>query len=293
MQRPKRIAFLFPGQGHVPNTLPSSSAVGERLLRLAESNGFPLQEWLKTDDPILFTRTEHAQPAILIDSLAKAEVLYSREIVPDIVAGHSLGEYAAFVTAGMITPEDALRVVIERGKLMSHVDGAMAAVVKLPIEETAKICESFAPNVVVANHNGPMQAVISGVESAVRSAMKAAENAGARAIPLAVSGPFHSPLMSEAEGALAPIIEALPFRNPTVPVISSVSGHREKDPATLKGLLLTQMTSSVRWLDVVRSLVKQNITVAVEVGSGNVLTGLGKRTTSKIDFLSFEEAVNG
>ena len=293
MKKHERIAFLFPGQGHIPSNLPPSSAVGKRLFRLAESNGFPLQEWLKTDDRILSMPTEYAQPAILIDSLAKAEVLYLREIAPDIVAGHSLGEYAAFATAGMIPPEDALRVVIERGRLMGHVSGAMAAVVKLPIEETAKICESFAPNVVIANYNGPMQAVISGVKSAVQSAMKAAENAGARVIQLAVSGPFHSPLMSEAQGSLAPTIEALPFRNPIGPVISSVSGHREKDPATLKRLLLTQMTSSVRWLDVVQSLVKENITVAVEVGSGNVLTGLGKRITAKIDFLSFEEAVNG
>ena len=293
MQSREKIAFLFPGQGQLLSGLPPASAVAAHLLQFAESNGLPLQKLLQAEDRTPLSRTEYAQPIILIDSLAKAEALRSKGIVPDTVAGHSLGEYAALVTAGAISPEDALKVVIERGRLMGGVNGAMAAVVKLPVEETVRICESFSPNVVVANYNGPAQTVISGTESAVKRAMETFEGAGAKVIPLAVSGPFHSPFMNKAQAALAPAIEELAFRRPRVPIISSVSGEREEDPAMLKRLLLTQITSSVRWLNVVQGLVKGKVTVAVEAGPGNVLSGLGKRITSKIDFLSFEEAVNG
>ena len=293
MKSHEKIAFLFPGQGQLPSSFPPTSVVADHLLRLAESNGLPLQKLLQTEDHTPLSRTEHAQPTILIDSLAKAEALRAKGITPDIVAGHSLGEYAAFVAAGTIIPEEALKVVIERGRVMGGVNGAMAAVVKLPAEETAKICESFAPNVVVANYNGPAQTVISGAKSAVKRAMKAFEGAGAKVVPLGVSGPFHSPFMNKAQASLAPAIEALVFQKPSIPIISSVSGQREEDPAKLKQLLLIQITSSVRWLNVVQSLVKEKVTVAVEAGPGKVLSGLGKRITSKIDFLSFEEAANG
>ena len=293
MKSHDKIAFLFPGQGQLPSGLPPTSVIADYLLRLAESNGLPLQKLLQTEDHTPLSRTEYAQPVILIDSLAKAEALRAKGITPDIVAGHSLGEYAALVTAEAIAPKEALKVIIERGRLMSEVNGAMAAVVKFPAEETVKICESFAPNVVVANYNGPAQTVISGAKSAVNRAMKTFEDAGANVIPLAVTGPFHSPFMNKAQAALASAIEALVFRRPSIPIISSVSGQQEEEPAMLKRLLLTQITSSVRWLSVVQSLVEEKVTVAVEAGPGKVLTGLGKRITSKIDFLSFEEAENG
>jgi len=241
----------------------------------------------------LLHRTEYAQPAVLIDSLAKEEALRENGVKLGIVAGHSLGEYAALVSAGLLTPEEALLVVIERGRLMASVEGGMAAIVKLPVEEMRAICGSIGSGVAVANYNGPMQVVISGEQKALKEAMAAAERAGGRAIPLPVSGPFHSSLMTEAQAALVPQIESLSFDAPSVPVVSSVSGEVETDPARLKALLLTQITACVRWVDVVDSLVTSGVTCAVEVGPGEVLTGLGRRITSQVQFVIFKEALDG
>lgn len=289
----RKIAFLFPGQGRIPQRLPPASDVGERLFRLAAERGLPLQEWITSGSLDLLHRTEYAQPAVLIDSLAKEEALRGNGVKLGIVAGHSLGEYAALVSAGLLTPEEALLVVIARGRLMASVEGGMAAIVKLPVEEMRAICERIGPGVVIANYNGPGQVVISGEKRALKEAMAAAEQAGGRAIPLRVSGPFHSPLMTETQAALVPQIESLSFDAPSVPVVSSVSGKVETDPARLKALLLTQITACVRWADVVDSLGASAVTCAVEVGPGEILTGLGRRITSQVQFVTFKEALDG
>jgi len=198
-----KVAFLFPGQGTIPDKSPPSSRVGEHLFALAERTGLSLREWLATGSVDLLQRTEFAQPAILIDSLAKAEALRMAGFEPDIVAGHSLGEYAALVVSGVLTPEEAFSVVVERGRLMAGVDGAMAAIVKLPLEEVSSICKQIEPQVVIANYNGPRQAVVSGREEGVNQAVELAQEAGGRGIPLRVSGPFHSPLMGDAQAAFS------------------------------------------------------------------------------------------
>lgn len=289
----QKVAFLFPGQGKVPVALPPPSAVGERLFALAKEKGLPLKEWIRDCRFDLLRRTEYAQAAILIDSLAKEETLREQEVEPIIVAGHSLGEYAALVSAGLLTPEEALSVVTERGRLMGRVDGAMAAILKLPIEEVEEICRRIGPKVVIANYNSPTQIVISGEREAIKAAVAMAERDGGRGVILRVSGPFHSPLMAQAQAALAPAIEALSFRTPSIPVISSVSGRVETEASSLKGLLLTQITACVRWVDVVESLEKEEVARAIEAGPGEVLTGLGRRITSKVRFLRFEEGCDG
>ena len=289
----RKIAFLFPGQGRIPQGLPPASDVGGRLFRLAAERGLPLQEWITSGSLDLLHRTEYAQPAVLIDSLAKEEALRGNGVKLGIVAGHSLGEYTALVSAGLLTPEEALLVVIERGRLMARVEGGMAAIVKLPVEEMRAICGRIGSGVAVANYNGPRQVVISGEQKALKEAVAAAEQAGGRAIPLRVSGPFHSPLMTEAQAALVPQIESLSFNPPSVPVVSSVSGKVETDPVRLKALLLTQITACVRWVDVVNSLVASGVTCAVEVGPGEILTGLGRRITLQVQFVTFKEALDG
>lgn len=263
------------------------------MFKLAAERGLPLQEWITSGSLDLLHRTEYAQPAVLIDSLAKEEALRGNGVKLGIVAGHSLGEYTALVSAGLLTPEEALLVVIERGRLMARVEGGMAAIVKLPVEEMRAICGRIGSGVAVANYNGPRQVVISGEQKALKEAMAAAEQAGGRAIPLRVSGPFHSPLMTEAQAALVPQIESLSFNPPSVPVVSSVSGEVETDPVRLKTLLLTQITACVRWVDVVNSLVASGVTCAVEVGPGEILTGLGRRITSQVQFVTFKEALDG
>jgi len=238
-------------------------------------------------------RTQVAQPTILIDSLVKERRLRERGIIPTVVAGHSLGEYAALVSAGVVSAQEALAVVIERGRLMKSIPGGMAAIVKLPLDRVKAICCQSGSQVSVANVNGPTQVVISGEEQALLAAMASAEEAGGRAIRLNVSGPFHSPFMESAQQELAPSIESLPFSVPRIPMISSVSGQVESDPVRLKGLLLTQITACVSWMGVVEALKQVKVTCAVEVGPGKVLTGLGKRITSQVRFVTFEEALNG
>lgn len=293
MGREHRLAFIFPGQGTIPRILPPPSALGTRLFDQAVQAGLRLQDWIEEGDEDRLRRTQVAQPAILIDSLIKERRLRERGIVPTVVAGHSLGEYTALVSASVLHPEEALSVVIERGRLMESIPGGMAAIVKLPLDRVEAICRQGGSQVSVANVNGPAQVVISGEEQALLAAMASAEEAGGRAIRLHVSGPFHSPFMEGAQQELAPRIESLPFSVPRIPVISSVSGKVESDLRRLKGLLLTQITACVSWVDVVETLVQMKVSCAVEVGPGKILTGLGKRITSQVRFVTFEEAFDG
>jgi len=293
MGREHRLAFIFPGQGTIPRILPPPSALGTRLFDQAVQAGLRLQDWIEEGDEDRLRRTQVAQPAILIDSLIKERRLRERGIVPTVVAGHSLGEYTALVSASVLHPEEALSVVIERGRLMESIPGGMAAIVKLPLDRVEAVCRQGGSQVSVANVNGPAQVVISGEEQALLAAMASAEEAGGRAIRLHVSGPFHSPFMEGAQQELAPRIESLPFSVPRIPVISSVSGKVESDLRRLKGLLLTQITACVSWVDVVEALVQMKVSCAVEVGPGKILTGLGKRITSQVRFVTFEEAFDG
>jgi len=291
----KKIAFLFPGQGTVPSSPPVDGRRGERLLALAEQAGIPILSMLQNGDHDRLVRTENAQPAIFIDSLSKEEALRSRGIVPAAVAGHSLGEYAALVSSGVIpSPEDALAVVIDRGRLMGRVHGGgMAAILKLPLAKVEQICDGIDGAVNVANINGPTQIVISGNLESLQAAMDACQDAGGRVIKLDVSGPFHTPLLATAQAALAPSIERLEFLAANIPFVSSVSGRMESDPTTIRSLLLTQITACVQWVSTIESLVKLGIDVAIEVGPGKVLTNMGRRITDRIEFVTFEEAIDG
>lgn len=289
----RRIAFLFPGQGGLPDELPPTSRETEDLFDAALSHGLRLKEWIVENDATRLTQTQVAQPAILIDSVARDRVLRTAGLTPVFVAGHSLGEYSALVSAGVLASTDALGLVIERGRLMSTAVGGMAAIVKLELDVVHALCAEVGTDVVVANHNGHHQVVVSGADASVDRVIEAAERGGGRGIRLRVSGPFHSPFMEPARIALAKIIDAVPFHTPSVPIVCGVSGEAETDAVRLQGLMRTQMTACVRWVDVVDRLLEADVSHAVEVGSGNVLTGLGKRITDRITFVTYEEAANG
>ncbi len=289
-----KIAFLFPGQGTVPRRLPPTGERSLHLLTLAGQAGIPIRSLLQDADFDRLIQTEFAQPAIFVDSASKDEALRSRGMTPTAVAGHSLGEYAALVSSGVIPLEDALQIVITRGRLMSRVSGGgMAAILKLPHETVAEICRGTGEGVNMANINGPTQVVISGDEQSLERAMSACQDAGGRAIRLDVSGPFHSPLLAPAQADLAPFINAMQFRPPNTLFVSSVSGRAEKDPEAIKLLLLTQITACVQWVSTIEALIHSGIELAIEVGPGRVLTNLGRRITDKIKFVTFEEAVDG
>ena len=288
MDRP--IAFLFPGQGTLPENPPPSSPRTDRLLTRAATAGLAIRKWVAEKDPRL-SRTANAQPTILIDSLAKEERLRSREIAPDFVAGHSLGEYGALVSAGVIAAEEALDLVIKRGQLMERVPGGMAALLKLSREAVAEICA--ATGTTIANYNEPGQIVVSGPDAAIDQAMVLAKDRGGKAIRLNVSGPFHSPAMLPAQNALAPYIAAVAFQSPRVSVVSGVSGKIERSATRLQQLLMAQITACVRWEEVITTLVAARVRTAIEVGPGEVLTRIGRRITDRIKFISYTEVSDG
>jgi [acyl-carrier-protein] S-malonyltransferase len=289
----KTVAFLFPGQGRVPEEFPPPSPEVNHLFEIASRRDLPLRKWITDGATDRLSQTDAMQPALLIDGVGRAVALRAAGSSPAFVAGHSLGEFAALTCAGVVTASAVLGIVIERGRLMQQVVGEMVAIVRLDLDTVRQLCEASGADISIANHNGPRQVVVSGKHVALGRLVAAAERAGGRAIPLRVSGPFHSPFMKPAQDGLAAIIERTTFSPPSVRIVSGVSGRIERDAHRLKELMLVQMTACVRWVDVVRQLEASNVTHAVEVGSGEVLTGLGKRITNRIQFMTYEEAIDG
>ncbi|MEW5826737.1 MAG: ACP S-malonyltransferase [Candidatus Bipolaricaulota bacterium] len=287
-----KTALLFPGQGTLPSDVATLSGTMARLYDRAAREGLPIERWIRDADATALRPTDAAQMAIFLDALAQAEALEAAGISPDVVAGHSLGEYAALVVAGVLDADTAFGLVLRRGRLMSSVRGGMVAVLKLEAERVAELCRSQS-KVFVANRNLPLQTVVSGPLDALDSLAEAATREGGRAVRLAVAGPFHSPWMADAASRLEPFIDRARFASPTCEFISSVSGRKESDPETLRRLLKTQMTACVRWHDVVLSLLATSVTRAIEVGPGEVLTNLGRRATDLISFQPAEEVLRG
>ena len=240
------------------------------------------------------TLTENTQPAILTVSTAASRVLESRGITPSFVAGHSLGEYSAHVAAGTMSFADAVKIVRRRGRYMQEAvpvgHGAMAAILGLDADAVQQACEEAAEGDVVspANINGAGQVVIAGSRDAVQRASERARARGAkRAIPLAVSAPFHCALMKPAEDRLAPELRALSVHNPRVPVIANVDAQPKKDAQSAIDALVRQVSSPVRWEDVVRRLASEGVTTYVEVGPGTVLSGLVKKIHKDAQVFNF------
>jgi [acyl-carrier-protein] S-malonyltransferase len=286
----RRLAFLFPGQGQLPTDIPPLDTELENLYERAEAEGLSVREWVRRGDTERLSHTDAAQPTVFLDSLSRAELLRARGLEPAVVAGHSLGEYAALVSAGVLPAETALSLVIRRGYLMAGVSGGMTAVLKLDLAAVSQLCAAVGRDATIANYNGARQFVVAGPLETLDDLERGAAAAGGRALRLAVSGPFHSPLMEPAQAALAPAIAASRFSSPRRTFVSSVTGRTEDDTQTLRALLARQITSSVRWTDVVASLSALGVTDAIEVGPGTVLTQLGKRASEEIRFQSFEEA---
>jgi [acyl-carrier-protein] S-malonyltransferase len=238
--------------------------------------------------------TENQQPAILTVSTAACRLLASRGVTPALVAGHSLGEYSANVAAGTFSFADALRIVRRRGRYMQEAvpvgTGAMSAILGLDAEEVARACAEAAEGQVVspANLNGGGQVVIAGARDAVTRAGERAVALGAkRAVPLAVSAPFHCALMKPAEERLAPELRALDVRDPRVPIVANVDAVPKRDAASAVEALVAQVSSPVQWEAVVRRLASEGVTTYVEVGPGTVLTRLVKKIHREATIVSF------
>jgi [acyl-carrier-protein] S-malonyltransferase len=228
--------------------------------------------------------TEITQPAILTTSVAAYRVLAEHGITPSFVAGHSLGEYSAHVAAGTLAFADAVGLVRRRGRYMQEAvpvgTGAMAAILGADLGVVARACEDAAEGEIVspANINCPGQIAIAGHAAAVRRASERAKALGARrAIPLAVSAPFHCALMRPAEQRLEPELRRLTTANPSVPVVANVDAEPKRDSASSLVALVRQVSAPVRWEDVIRRLASEGVTTYVEVGPGSVLSGLVKK----------------
>lgn len=293
------LAFVCPGQGSqsvgMAQDLYEQYPVARELFdEVAAGVDFPLLPTMFDGPADALTATENAQPALVAHSLAVAAVLQAEGIEPQMVAGHSLGEYAALAIAGVFTAADAVRLVRKRGLLMAEagreVGGTMAAIIGL--EESA-LCEALAQVsegiVGIANFNSEDQTVISGEVEAVRAAGELATQAGARrVIPLQVSGAFHSPLMQSAAEQLTEALAQVEFADATVPVITNCDAAAHTDADELKQGLVRQLTHTVLWRQSVATMTEAGADAFIEVGAGTVLSKMMQR--SRIDARIYNSA---
>ena len=291
-------AYLFPGQGSqkvgmgkaLAETFPQARAVYEEA---SAALGFDIGKLCFEGPEVELTLTANAQPAILTTSVAALRVLEAETALkPDFVAGHSLGEYSALVAAGALSLADAVRVVNLRGKFMQEAVpagvGAMAAILGLEAAVIDAACREVRAEtgavVSPANLNGGGQVVIAGAKAAVDRAVELLKQRGAkRAVPLAVSAPFHCALMQPAADRLAVELARISFRAPSVPVVTNVEAAPNQDPERLRSLLVQQVTAPVRWEESIQQLAALGVNQAVEVGAGAVLAGLVKRIAPTIE----------
>lgn len=288
----KKTAFLFPGQG--------SQAVGmgldfyqeydvvRELFDMAEEISKIKLSKLCFKGPMEdLTQTVNLQPAVTAVNLACLTVIEKEGVTPDICAGHSLGEYSAICASDIVSREDTFRLVFKRGKLMHREaeknKGAMHAIIGLSIDMVEEIVSEAKTEgvVAVANHNAEKQIVITGAPDPVKKASSIASSQGARAIPLKVSGAWHSQLIQGAQDEFKNFIESIPFNTPQRPTIFNVTADFEKKPDDIKSIMARQLCSPVKWYDSICKLMAEHIEIFVEVGPGKVLTGLLKKILPK------------
>jgi [acyl-carrier-protein] S-malonyltransferase len=284
-------AYVFPGQGSQFTGMGKDLYENHQQARVLfeqanEILGFRISDIMFEGTPDALKQTNVTQPAIFIHSVVAAKML-GLDFNPDMVAGHSLGEFSALVASGCLNFEDGLRLVAARAGAMQSACEAqpstMAAVLALDDDTVARICEETPGIVVAANYNCPGQLVISGEVPAVEAACEALKAAGAkRALILPVGGAFHSPLMAPAEAELAKAISDTKFNTPICPIYQNVTAFAVTDPEEIQRNLIAQLTAPVRWTQSVKQMVADGTEHFIEVGPGKVLAGLVKKIAPEV-----------
>jgi len=295
--------FLFPGQGSqkvgmgadLAQKFPAARARFETADRIL-GRGLSTLCFSGPDEELKSTR--NTQPALFTIEAAVSDILAENSVTPSCTAGHSLGEYSALYAAGVFSFEDGLKIVAKRGELMADAGtarpGTMAAVIGLPVDRIAEVLGTVTDGVVVAaNQNSPDQTVISGEVAAVGKACELLKAAGAkRALTLPVSGAFHSPLMQDAAERFAAFLEPFSFADPRCPVIANVTATAETGGAVIKGLLVRQLVSPVRWVESVACMKTFDPVTMLETGPGAVLAGLVKKCDAALNVIPCGSAEN-
>ncbi|HKM44687.1 MAG TPA: ACP S-malonyltransferase [Dysgonamonadaceae bacterium] len=284
-------AYIFPGQGAqfvgMGKDLYDESAQAKELFEQANKIlGFRITDLMFNGTDEHLRQTKVTQPAIFIHSVILAITL-GDEFTPDMVAGHSLGEFSALVAAKALSFEDGLKLVYKRALAMQKAcemnPSTMAAVLGLPDGKVEEVCQTIDDIVVPANYNCPGQVVISGTKEGIEEACNKMKEAGAkRAITLQVGGAFHSPLMEPAKVELSAAIEATNFSTPICPVYQNVSTVGETNPETIKKNLIAQLTSPVKWTQSVENMIADGATDFMELGPGKVLQGLVAKINKEV-----------
>ena len=286
-------AYIFPGQGAqfpgMGKDLYETSSVAKDLFEKANDIlGFRITDIMFEGTAEELKETKVTQPAVFLHSVILAKVL---DVKPEMVAGHSLGEFSALVVNGALSFEDGLKLVSKRALAMQKaceiIPSTMAAVLNLEDKIVEDICASIDGVVVAANYNCPGQLVISGEYKAVELACEKMKEAGAkRALILPVGGAFHSPMMEPASSALAAAIEATTFSNPTCPVYQNVTAKAVSNPTEIKNNLISQLTGAVKWTQSVNQMIADGATSFTEVGPGKVLVGLVNKIDKEVETIS-------
>ncbi|MGM0603448.1 MAG: ACP S-malonyltransferase [Bacillota bacterium] len=293
------IVFLFSGQGSqyvgmgkdLYDKYPSAAEIMDKAVEIL---GFDIKDMIFNGPDEELNNTKNTQPAIYIVSAMANKVLAENGIYPSAAAGHSLGEYSALSSAGVISFADGLRLVRRRGELMDQADpegrGTMSAVIGLEDEAVKSVLSEVEGICTVANYNSPGQVVISGEKKAVKAAGEILEEKGARKIiPLSVSGAFHSPLMNPAKNELSKEIENIEFTEADIPLIANVTASYVQSGAEIKDSLIKQLNNSVRWVETIERFKADDYKTYIEVGPGRVLKGLMRRIDRDLTAYNVED----
>lgn len=299
-----KIAFVFPGQGSqavgMLDSFAGDAAAMDVVRRADAALGQPLSQLIAKGPAEDLALTVNTQPAMLVASMAMyAAWRAAGGAVPAAMAGHSLGEYSALTASGVFTLEDAVQLVRFRAQAMQEAvpvgTGIMAAILGLTDEQVRQACLEAAQGEIVeaVNFNAPAQVVIAGHKAAVERACEAAKRLGAkRAVPLAVSAPFHSSLLQPASAQLAQRLAGTAMQTPQVPVINNIDVAAESDPARIRDALARQAAGPVRWSQIISAMAADGVTHIVECGPGKVLSGLTKRIAPAVESLSISDAAS-